>query len=63
MPGSGTGRPHHPVRDVTARLYRQASLTRTNKPKITNYSCPLTGLPNTYFCIASPCHDINFFTV
>jgi hypothetical protein len=30
--------PAPPSRDVTARLYRQASLTRTSKPKVTNYS-------------------------
>jgi hypothetical protein len=38
MLSSGTW-PHRPFRDVTARLCRQTSLTRTNKPKITNYSC------------------------
>ena len=38
MLSSGTW-PHRPFRDVTARPCRQTSLTRTNKPKITNYSC------------------------
>jgi hypothetical protein len=38
MPSSGTD-PYRPFGDMTARLCRQTSLTRTNKPKITNYSC------------------------
>ena len=35
---SGTPPPGRPSTSQAARLYRQASLTRTNKPKITNYS-------------------------
>jgi hypothetical protein len=42
MLSSGTW-PHRPFRDVTARPRRQTSLTRTNKPKITNYSCRISA--------------------
>ena len=35
--------PHRPFPGVTARPRRQTSLTRTDKPKITNYSCRISA--------------------